>query len=60
LPNLVNLKKQSKPNAKIEDIAKFIKQESYPLLMVPKKIHVLESLPRLGAGKVNYMALKDM
>ena len=47
------------PKATIEDIAKFIKKEHYPLLMVPKKVHILDKIPRLGSGKIDYMTLKD-
>ncbi|USO02031.1 MAG: AMP-binding protein [Alphaproteobacteria bacterium] len=50
----------TKPKAKLEDVAKVIKKEGYTLLMAPKKIHVLDALPRLGSGKIDYMALKNM
>ena len=48
------------PNVTMEEIAKYAKAHHYSLLMVPKKIHIMEKLPRLGSGKIDYQTLKNL
>jgi acyl-[acyl-carrier-protein]-phospholipid O-acyltransferase/long-chain-fatty-acid--[acyl-carrier-protein] ligase len=41
------------------DIAKFFKTKGYAEIAVPKDILILEELPLLGSGKVDYVRLKE-
>lgn len=42
-----------------EALLAFAQTKGYPEIALPRKIQVMESIPRLGSGKVDYMALKQ-
>ena len=48
------------PDVTTEAIVKYLKEHHYSLLMAPKKIHIMEKLPRLGSGKIDYQTLKNL
>lgn len=47
-------------NAKREDISAYAKENGISELSVPKKIKVVESVPLLGTGKIDYVKVKDL
>ena len=48
------------PSAKTADIQDYFRREGFSELWVPKRIKVMENLPLMGTGKVNYVALEEM
>ncbi len=48
------------PKADREELMKYIKKSGMTELFCPKVIHFLKELPLLGAGKIDFMKLKDM
>jgi acyl-[acyl-carrier-protein]-phospholipid O-acyltransferase/long-chain-fatty-acid--[acyl-carrier-protein] ligase len=47
------------PNADKKELQKFISSHGHPELFVPKKVVILKEMPILGAGKINYVKLKE-
>lgn len=43
-----------------EQLAAVARRLGHPEIAVPKRIHVVESLPMLGTGKIDYMRLKSL
>ena len=44
----------------LDHIATYVKKHHYSILMVPKKIHIVEKMPRLGSGKIDYVTLSKL
>ena len=45
------------PNAKLEDLVKFAKGHNIAAIQIPKAIEVLEEMPVLATGKIDYVEL---
>lgn len=48
------------PAAKIAEIQDYFRREGFSELWVPKRINIRESLPLMGTGKVDYVALEEL
>ncbi|WP_038539604.1 acyl-[ACP]--phospholipid O-acyltransferase [endosymbiont of Acanthamoeba sp. UWC8] len=48
-----------KEGAAKEDIIRFLNKEGYSELYIPKSVIYIEEMPLLGAGKIDYMSLKE-
>ena len=42
------------------EMSKYLVENSYPLIYMPKKIHIIDEIPLLGTGKINYPELQIM
>jgi acyl-[acyl-carrier-protein]-phospholipid O-acyltransferase/long-chain-fatty-acid--[acyl-carrier-protein] ligase len=42
-----------------KELQKFITEQGHPELFIPKKLVFIKEMPILGAGKINYMELKE-
>jgi acyl-[acyl-carrier-protein]-phospholipid O-acyltransferase/long-chain-fatty-acid--[acyl-carrier-protein] ligase len=47
-------------DAKRSDIVKYFRENGISELGLPKKIHVVEEVPLLGAGKINYVKAQEL
>lgn len=45
--------------AKIKDLAIFLNKNHYPTLFIPKTLQIVDKLPKLGSGKIDYLTLKE-
>lgn len=48
------------PKAERKDIMDYMKQEGYSELFIPKKIQIIDEMPVLGSGKIDYPTLQAM
>ncbi len=48
------------PSANKEEVIAYFKQNKIPELSIPKKIHIVENVPLLGSGKVDYQSVKKI
>lgn len=47
-----------KKDADLSEISQYVKEKGLPSLSIPKQVEIVDQMPRLGTGKIDYPALK--